>query len=130
TEASLVCESWPFCSNGSPFDFASYNFFQWVQMSHRLIAGVLFIWTILFFVKIIKNYKGSSIIYWGWMITLGLVSAQVVLGALVGLNGAAYGLEANVAFFDALFHALFITCYFGMLSFFILLSSRSAKLKK
>src|SRR5699024_10455474 len=35
TEASLVCESWPFCSNGSPFDFASYNFFQWVQMSHR-----------------------------------------------------------------------------------------------
>jgi len=130
TEASLVCESWPFCSNGSPFDFASYNFFQWVQMSHRLIAGVLFIWTILFFVKIIKNYKGSRIMYWGWMITLGLISAQVLFGALVVLNGTAYGLEANITLFVALFHALFITCYFGMLSYFILLSSRSAKLKK
>src|SRR5690625_2603247 len=130
TEASLVCESWPFCSNASPLNFASYNFHQWVQMSHRLIAGVLFIWTILFFVKIIKNYKGSRIMYWGSMITLGLISAQVLFGALVVLNGTAYGLEANITLFVALFHALFITCYFGMLSYFILLSSRSAKLKK
>src|SRR5699024_10539030 len=70
------------------------------------------------------------IMYWGWMITLGLISAQVLFGALVVLNGTAYGLEANITLFVALFHALFITCYFGMLSYFILLSSRSAKLKK
>src|SRR5699024_5071719 len=86
--------------------------------------------TILFFVKIIKNYKGSRIMYWGWMNTLGLISAQDLFGALVVLNGTAYGLEDNITLFVALLHALFITCYFGMLSYFILLSSRSAKLKK
>src|SRR5690625_1400222 len=43
TEASLVCESWTFCSNGYPFDFASYNFFQWFQISHILISVVLYI---------------------------------------------------------------------------------------
>lgn len=130
TEASLVCESWPFCSNGSPLNFASYNFYQWIQMGHRLIAGALFIWTILFFIKVVKNYKMSRVMYWGWIITLGLISAQVLFGALVVLNGVTYGLEANITLYVALFHALFITCYFGMLSYFILLSSRSARLDK
>ncbi|HLR59129.1 MAG TPA: heme A synthase [Pseudogracilibacillus sp.] len=130
TEASLVCESWPFCSNASPLNFASYNFHQWVQMGHRLIAGVLFIWTIIFFIKIIKNYKMSRVMYWGWIITLGLISAQVLFGALVVLNGTTYGLDANITLYVALFHALFITCYFGMLSYFILLSSRSARIDK
>src|SRR5699024_12710658 len=81
-------------------------------------------------VKIIKNYKGSRIMYWGWMITLGLISAQVLFGELVVLNVTAYGLEVNITLFVALFHALFITCYFGMLSYFILFSSLCAKLKK
>lgn len=130
TEASLVCKSWPFCSNGSPLNFAGYNFYQWIQMSHRLIAGLLFIWTILFFIKVIKNYKGSRVMFWGWIITLGLISAQVLFGALVVLNGVTYGLDANITLYVALFHALFITCYFGMLSYFILLSSRSARIDK
>src|SRR5699024_7899889 len=41
--ANLVCGSWPFCTNSAPFDFASYNFYQWVQMGHRLAAAILFI---------------------------------------------------------------------------------------
>lgn len=130
TEASLVCDSWPFCSNASPLNFANFNFHQWVQMGHRLIAGALFVWTIIFFIKIIKNYKMNRVMYWGWIITLGLISAQVLFGALVVLNGTTYGLDANITLYVALFHALFITCYFGMLSYFILLSSRSARIDK
>ena len=129
TEASLVCNSWPFCSNSAPLDFASYNFFQWVQMGHRFIAGTLFIWTILFFIKVMKNYKHSRVMYWGWIITLVLITSQVIFGALIILNGTNYGIDANITLVVALFHALVITCYFGMLSYFILLSSRSAKSK-
>lgn len=128
TEASLVCQNWPFCLNSAPFDFANYNFFQWIQMGHRLFAGLLFIWTLIFFIKVFKNYKKSRVMYWGWIITLGLITSQVIFGALVVLNGVAYGLDANLTLIVALFHALVITCYFGMLSYFILLSSRSARL--
>src|SRR5699024_2819199 len=130
TKASLVCESWPFCTSGAHFDFASYNFYQWVQMGHRFFAGLLFIWTVLFFIKVFKNYKNSRVMYWGWIITLGLITAQVIFGALVVLNGVTYGLDSNITLIVVLFHALVITCYFGMLSYFILLASRSSRQEK
>src|SRR5699024_9236212 len=63
--ANLVCKSWPFCDNAAPFAFADYNFHQWVQMGHRLLAGILFIWTIAFFIKVMKNYRNNRIMYWG-----------------------------------------------------------------
>src|SRR5699024_6347619 len=64
--ANLVCGSWPFCNNNTPFAFVDYNFHQWVQMGHRLLAGILFIWTILFFIKVFKNYRQNRVMYWGW----------------------------------------------------------------
>src|SRR5699024_10691787 len=76
--ANLVCGSWPFCSNSSPFAFADYNFHQWVQMGHRLLAGILLIWTIGLFIKVIKNYRSNRIMYWGWIATLFLIVSQVV----------------------------------------------------
>jgi len=99
-------------------------------MGHRFFAGLLFIWTVLFFIKVFKNYKNSRVMYWGWIITLGLITAQVIFGALVVLNGVTYGLDANITLIVALFHALVITCYFGMLSYFILLASRSSRQEK
>lgn len=117
--ANLVCGSWPFCINSSPFAFSDYNFEQWVQMGHRLAAGILFIWTILFFIKIAKHYRNNQVMYIGWLISLILMTAQVVFGALVIFTKLNLGV--------ALLHALFITCFFGMLSYFMLLSSRSAK---
>src|SRR5699024_10645377 len=35
--ANLVCADWPFCLNSAPFAFGDYNFYQWVQMGHRLL---------------------------------------------------------------------------------------------
>lgn len=120
--ANLVCRDWPFCSNNTPFAFGDYNFHQWIQMGHRLLAGLLFIWTIVLFVKVIKHYRSSPVMIIGWTITLGLISSQVIFGALIIFT------QLNLAI--ALMHALIITCYFGMLSYFILLSSRSAKSEK
>ena len=121
TNANLVCQDWPFCHNSAPFNFGSYDFYQWIQMGHRLAAGLLFIWTILFFIKVYKNYRNNRVMYWSWVITLSLIILQVLFGALIIFTLLNLGI--------ALLHALVITCYFGMLSYFILLSSRSAKLE-
>src|SRR5699024_8597657 len=118
-DASLVCSSWPFCSNSSPFAFGEFNFYQWVQMGHRLLAGTLFVWTMVFLIKIIKSYKNNRIMFWGWLSTAILISLQVMFGAMVIFT------ELNL--WIAILHAFFITCYFGNVSYFLLLSNRSAK---
>lgn len=120
--ANLVCKDWPFCNNTAPLDFASYNFHQWVQMGHRLAAGILFIWVTVFFFKVLKNYSNSRVMKWGWTVTFVLILCQVIFGAFIIFT------LLNLTI--ALFHALFITCFFGMLSYFLLLSSRSANFER
>ncbi|SDQ63862.1 cytochrome c oxidase assembly protein subunit 15 [Virgibacillus subterraneus] len=117
--SSMACGDWPFCSNGSPFSLADYNFEQWVQMGHRLAASLLFIWTVVLFIKIMKNYRTNRVMYWGWITTVSLISLQVFFGAMIVFTMLNLGI--------ALLHAFVISCYFAMLSYFILLSTRSAK---
>lgn len=117
--ANLVCGSWPFCINSSPFAFSDYNFEQWIQMGHRLAAGILFLWTVSFFIKIYKNYRQNKVMYVGWIIALSLMTSQVLTGALIIFTKLNIGI--------ALLHALFITSFFGMISYFILLALRSAR---
>src|SRR5699024_1646208 len=94
----------------------------WIQMGHRLAAGILFIWTLLFVIKMIKQYKNSRVMYWGSISLITLISLQVIFGALIIFTM----LNLSVA----LLHALFISCYFGVLSYFILLASRSVAKEK
>lgn len=116
-QANLVCKSWPFCSNNAPFAFGDFNFYQWVQMGHRLLAGILFIWTIILMITLIKHYRANRVIVWGWSIAAGLISLQVAFGALI--------IFTKLNIWIALFHALFITLFFGLQSYFILLAYRS-----
>ncbi|MGP4106856.1 COX15/CtaA family protein [Virgibacillus sp. L01] len=118
--SSMVCGDWPFCTNNAPFSFSNYSFDQWIQMGHRLFAGILFIWTIVLFFKIMKNYRTNRVMFWGWITTVLLIVLQVFLGAMIIFTVLNLGI--------ALLHAFVISCYFAMLSYFILLSSRSAKL--
>ncbi|WP_085992506.1 COX15/CtaA family protein [Oceanobacillus senegalensis] len=120
TESNLVCGGWPLCNNNSAF--LDYNFQQWIQMGHRLVAGILMIWTILLFVKMVKHYRTNKVMFWGWTITLSLIILQVFFGAMIIFTLLNLGI--------ALMHALVISCYFGMLSYFILLSTRSAKMEE
>lgn len=119
TDSNLACRDWPLCVNNSSFGISDYNFYQWVQMGHRLAAGLLFIWTIILTIRMVKYYKNRKVFYWSWWITLGLITLQVIFGALIIFT------SLNLAI--ALFHALFITCYFGMLSFFMHLSFRTKR---
>ncbi|KON89235.1 heme A synthase [Sporosarcina globispora] len=115
--ASLVCRDWPLCINGS---FAlPENMYEWVQMGHRAAAGLIFIWIGYITYLAIKHYKEQKVIYWGWIVSFILVSLQVAAGALVVLT--------RLNLYIALAHAFFISCLFGVLSYFILLTSRSKK---
>lgn len=120
--ASMVCADWPFCTNSSALNFASYSLEQWIQMGHRTMASILFIWTIVLFIKIIKNYRHNRVMFWGWVTTLFLIVLQVFFGAMIIFTMLNLGI--------ALMHAFVISCYFSMLSYFILLSSRSAKYER
>ncbi|WLR43658.1 heme A synthase [Bacillus carboniphilus] len=116
-EASLACPNWPLCSdraNGMPV-----SSHEWVQMGHRLAAGLIFIWILIATFDAIKNYKNQRVIYWGWILAFSLVFLQVLTGALIIFTG--------LNLFIALFHAFFISCLFGLLSYFILLVSRQKK---
>ncbi|TXC92090.1 heme A synthase [Metabacillus litoralis] len=113
--ASLACPEWPLCSNragGLPT-----TLHEWIQMGHRFAAGIIFIWIAYATWRAIKHYKHEKVIYWGWIIAFILVSMQVTSGALVVITG--------LNLYIALAHALIISCLFGLLSYFLLLVSRS-----
>ncbi|WP_058306990.1 COX15/CtaA family protein [Gracilibacillus massiliensis] len=118
-DSSLACPSWPFCNNGQPFSF-DYHLGQWVQMGHRLLAGIAFVWTWVIFFKIKRDYRNHRVMYLGWMIATIFISIQVILGAFVIFT------IGNLII--ALLHALFITLFFGLLCYFLLLSYRSSRM--
>lgn len=115
TESSLICNDWPLCNNDQ-FALPS-NLYEWVQMGHRAAAGLIFIWILIIAIHVMRNYKDQRAIYWGWVISLILVSCQVITGMLVVLT--------KLNLYIALLHSLFISLLFGLLCYMILLLSRS-----
>lgn len=117
TESEMVCPSWPLCHSAESKGFLPTYFEEWVQMGHRLAAGLLFLWIIYIMIYAIKHYKKQRVIYWGWIFAGILVSLQVIAGAIV--------IFTKINVIVALFHSLFITLLFGLLTYFILLLFRS-----
>jgi len=115
TKSSLTCLDWPLCYNGSPE--LPTNIHQWIHMGHRCAAAIIFIWIVYITVIAIKNYKQHPILYWGWIIAFVLVLLQVIAGASIIYSLGNLYIE--------LIHALFISCLFGLLSYFLLLVSRN-----
>jgi heme a synthase len=117
TKSSLVCRDWPLCLNDAPS--LPTNMYEWVQMGHRAAAGLIFIWIAYILYLTVRHYKDQKVLYWGWIISFILVSLQVIAGALI--------IFSSLNLYIALLHAFFITCLFGVLSYFILLYSRSKR---
>ncbi|MEH7108000.1 COX15/CtaA family protein [Bacillus sp. JJ1764] len=117
TKSSLVCRDWPLCLNDGPI--LPSNMYEWVQMGHRAAAGFIFIWIGYITYLSIRHYKHQRVLYWGWIISFILVCLQVTAGAFIIIT--------RLNLYIALMHAFFITCLFGVLSYFLLLYSRSRK---
>lgn len=118
--ASMACPDFPFCSNkniGLPTQIQ-----EWVQMSHRTVAILLFIWIAIATIHAVRHYKTQRVMYWGWIIAFTLITLQATTGIL--------SVFTNINLFIALLHALFISCLFALLSYFIMLSTRSKSTKK
>lgn len=121
TSASLACLGWPLCGSGtsSASAITEWNMLQWIQMGHRLAAAVAVIWTAALFIKAFRHYRSNRVMVNGWGIATGLMIIQAVTGALI--------IHTMLNLMIALLHALIISLYFGVLSYFVLLSSRSVK---
>lgn len=117
TESSLVCKDWPLCINGS-FTLPT-NIYEWIQMGHRAIAGVIFFWVSYATFLAHKHYKHQKVIYGGWNAAFILVFLQVTAGAFI--------IFSRQNLYIALAHALFIACFFGVMSYLLLLTTRSRK---
>lgn len=116
TNSSLACPDWPFCVNNQ-WSSLPLNPSQWIQMGHRMAAAMIFIWIAYIAFIAYRNYRHQKVIYYGWMIAFALVSGQVITGAFVVVT------RLNLVL--ALSHALIISLLFGLLSYFVLLMSRS-----
>lgn len=117
TESGLVCRDWPLCRNN---EFAlPDNMYEWIQMGHRLAAGLIVVWIGFIAVKAMKHYSSQRVIYWGWIAAFLLVLAQASTGAIVVFT--------RLNLYVALLHSLFIALLFGLLTYLVLLVSRSRK---
>lgn len=115
TESSMICGDWPLCNN----NFISWpqNIYEWVQMGHRFLAGMIFIWILYIMTIAVKHYKAQPIIYYSWIFAFILAALQVTSGATIIFTG--------LNLFVSLLHTLFISCLFGILSYLILVVFRS-----
>ncbi|MFJ7747226.1 heme A synthase [Peribacillus sp. NPDC097295] len=117
TESSLICKDWPLCGNGNLF--LPTNIYEWIQMGHRSIAGIIFFWVSYATFLAHKHYKHQKVIYGGWNVAFILVFLQVTAGAFI--------IFSRQNLYIALAHALFIACFFGVMSYLLLLTTRSRK---
>ncbi|WAA10597.1 COX15/CtaA family protein [Fervidibacillus albus] len=113
-EASMICPDWPLCHNER---LLPTNGYEWVQMGHRFAAGMVFLWIFYMMLKAVQNYKHIPILYYGWIIAFILVTLQVISGALIVVT------QLNL--FVTLLHAFFISCLFGLLSYFVFISLKT-----
>ncbi|MDV2582265.1 COX15/CtaA family protein [Alkalibacillus haloalkaliphilus] len=118
-QSSLVCGGWPFCSNDQPFNIGAYSLEQGIQMGHRVLAGILFIWVVGLLIHIYKNHRHEKFLINGWLIATLLIFSQVVLGALIIIT------ILNPVI--ALMHAIMISLFFALLCYLIMLALRVAK---
>lgn len=114
TGSELACLAWPHCQ---PDRFMPINFFEWVQMSHRLAAGILIVWLVFIVIHVFRHYSTSRVLVYGWGAIGGLILLQGLTGALM--------IFTQVNLIIALLHALFITLTFGLLCYYIMLITRA-----
>ena len=115
TNSSLICPDWPLCHNNSVG--LPDNFYEWVQMGHRLAAALIFVWIFIILIHVVKHYRDQRVLYVGWIIAFIIVCLQVIAGMGIVLT--------RLNLIIALSHTLFISLLFGLLCYMILLISRS-----
>jgi cytochrome c oxidase assembly protein subunit 15 len=113
TGASLACAGWPLCNGGL---LLPDNGPAAVQYVHRLAAGLLFIWILATMFQVYKHYRTEIVLYRSFVVLFILVLCQVLTGALI--------IVTQLNLFIALFHGLFISLMFAVLSYLVMITLR------
>ncbi|WP_096189260.1 COX15/CtaA family protein [Evansella halocellulosilytica] len=115
TDSSAGCTGWPLCNGQVIPSFDNYTIS--IQFAHRVFAGILFLVIVVMFIRIVKQHKANKPLLYSGLVSLILVTIQVLSGAYVVLSGLT--LEATM------FHAFFISLLFGAVSYTTLLAYRA-----
>jgi heme a synthase len=99
--AGLTCPDWPLCFGKI---IPKYHFGVYLEFIHRVIAGILGILYIYFFIKVFKNTKFKEIRLLS-VIGLFLLFAQIIMGGLTVLK---------------LLAAYIVTMHLGLATLFLL----------
>lgn len=108
--------SWPLC-DGQWFPAIATP--GGVQFIHRLAAAAVFVWTLALLIKVLRGYREERAVRWAIAMAFLLVVLQVVAGAFV--------VWTSMSLVWLLLHALFITCFFGILCYLFMIASRVQK---
>lgn len=114
TESSLGCTDFPLC-NGSVFPETLISK-AGIQYIHRVLALVLLIWLIATLVVCQKRYSQTPSLAKVMLFALIFTVLQAISGIFVVLS--------EMALIFLLLHALFVTCFFGLLMILLMLSLR------
>ncbi|WP_349410370.1 heme A synthase [Pseudalkalibacillus sp. SCS-8] len=115
TKASLACSGWPLC-NGQILP--PTNELELIHYTHRIMAGLLFVWILLSYLQIRKYYRDIEPLYKSFSLLTILVSLQVLTGALI--------IFTKLNLFIALMHGLFVSILFATLSYLIMILLRKS----
>jgi heme a synthase len=111
--ASLACSDWPLCNGSLALPDSGLAAIHYV---HRLAAGLLAIWIVLITIQAYKNYRKQTVMYRNILLLLIFIILQVTSGALI--------IFTQLNLFIALFHGLFISLLFGILSYLVMICLR------
>lgn len=116
TESSAACAGWPLCSGKiiPPLEGKIA-----IQFGHRVAAFFLFLFILSLFIHAVKKYKHEPLIFYTSLISFILITIQVLSGAVVIFTG--FTLAATM------FHAVFISLLFVVLSYMVVFTHRSSR---
>jgi heme a synthase len=114
TGSSLACAGWPLC-NGQIIPPLKANIA--VQFGHRVAAALMFIVIIALVIHVYRHYKDEIALRYTVVISLILVSIQVLSGA--------YVVFTQLSLLSSMLHAFIITCLFGTISYLVMLATRA-----
>ncbi|MDR6224563.1 COX15/CtaA family protein [Desmospora profundinema] len=109
TGSSLGCSTWPLC-NGVWFPDLTTQ--AGIQLTHRLFAAMLLVFTVWLFVVVRRHYTGHADLVKAAQLCLGLTLLQVISGGLVVLS--------QLQLVIALLHTTLIALYFAALCYLCL----------
>ncbi|RYL95438.1 heme A synthase [Sporolactobacillus sp. THM7-4] len=117
TESSLGCTDFPLC-NGRFFPETLVSK-AGVQYIHRALALILLIWLIATLLVCMRRYKRIPSLSRVLLASLVFTLLQIVSGIFI--------IETDMALIFLVLHALFVTCFFGILMILIMLGLRRSE---